>query len=603
MKKNVIVITIDGCPYEMFIDRPNHKSPAKFLNDLKEKSISSDYAYSQGPYTEAAIMGLFYGHETMNNGGYLTQMLRSKNNILQAVQKDYKTFVTYQAGFMHPSLLHESQYIYNLNHADPCFSRFLKSKTDYFYDLYCKGALKESDLYMLNEILEAQFGIMMYYRSPEALKNDYGLAYNSYCFVSDRSEWEKKVLKEYHEYREDRKVYIQKFLNNYYTHFLTTQCSFNNVKMKPEVINQHNWFLETYQKDLDWMKKQNCKYNIKNNLPPLKNTLQNVKYLAKGDIRNGLSYFAFAYQNLFDVNISKNYRSDLNQVCTSTRYYIDNFCDWISNQSDFDKPFFGYLHLDEFHVPLSFITHDTAKKSIVEKEMEAAIKYVEDLTENYRGNVFFDLSLRYIDSQIERLFHYLNEKNLLQDTTIIITADHGIGNFGMEYRYTRTNNFYKETYHIPFIIYNCDKQQKVIDTYIASKDIGATILDLCDVEKPESFTGTSIFSDDYEQKEYTMVEYMGSGVPDMTRRPVCFAYRDDNMNLVYKVKLEGEFESGEITELYDLQSDPHEYKNIVKKAPQFHVEAALSIIRKRYEALQKDYQEYRKKIRAHYEAK
>ena len=62
-------------------------------------------------------------------------------------------------------------------------------------------------------------------------------------------------------------------------------------------------------------------------------------------------------------------------------------------------------------------------------------------------------------------------------------------------RYTRTNNFYKETYHIPFIIYNCDKQQKVIDTYIASKDIGATILDLCDVEKPESFTGTSIFSD------------------------------------------------------------------------------------------------------------
>jgi arylsulfatase A-like enzyme len=115
--------------------------------------------------------------------------------------------------------------------------------------------------------------------------------------------------------------------------------------------------------------------------------------------------------------------------------------DWAVERLDEvgDDPFFFYLHFMDTHVPLEppdeclalFLPDGTNPDAGTEASTWSEYKKVEDLESGSfrdfraRKRDFYDASLAYLDREIGRLFGELESRGILDDTLIVVTADHG----------------------------------------------------------------------------------------------------------------------------------------------------------------------------------
>lgn len=276
------------------------------------------------------------------------------------------------------------------------------------------------------------------------------------------------------------------------------------------------------------------------------------------------------------------------QISTSAGGFVDQFIGWHEDRDSLN-PYFTYLHFDEFHKPLAFISHESLDYGKLKGEFKAASDYVDELPKDYKGNVGFDLAAQYLDICIKRLFDYLKEKNELENTIIAITADHGSSNCGETDRFTSTNHFFGEQYHVPVVIYgagNCE-----ITGFVHGADIPATLLQLSKIEKPNSWCGCSMLEMTHE---YTTVEYAGSGVSDIYRKPVLFGYRDREKSYVVSGHINKSPDTSNLTlcEYYDLIKDPFEIENIVNKLSKEKANQYKAFFLNRVSALWENYETY-----------
>lgn len=99
----------------------------------------------------------------------------------------------------------------------------------------------------------------------------------------------------------------------------------------------------------------------------------------------------------------------------------------------------------------------------------------------------------YIDSQIGRVLHALEESGLERDTVVIFTSDHGdmLTAHGMVYKMDRCS--YQELANIPFIIRipGVTKPGSVVHSLTSSVDILPTLVELFALRQPEGFQGRS----------------------------------------------------------------------------------------------------------------
>ena len=83
---------------------------------------------------------------------------------------------------------------------------------------------------------------------------------------------------------------------------------------------------------------------------------------------------------------------------------------------------------------------------------------------------------------------------------------------------------------------------------------------------------------------------MGRGCPDINRRPVVLAVRTNNYNVAMDVYLFKNFNESIIKEIYDLQKDPMEKRNLYKnKKIKSKINYELDLIEKRFNELKKTY--------------
>jgi len=230
-----------------------------------------------------------------------------------------------------------------------------------------------------------------------------------------------------------------------------------------------------------------------------------------------------------------------------------------------------------------FFTYDTDSVELLSKEKEMALDVISKLPKTYYGSVSHDLSLRYIDSIIEYLFDQLQSKALLEDTCIIITADHGFSFAGNPVRDSFVINLYLENYNIPCYIYNSGREAQVIDRICTSKDIPATICDLAFGGKATGFTGHSLF-DGYEYPN-VMIEYCGGGCPDISRRELKIAAFDKKWFVGALATVNDEITDDKITEIYDLENDPRQMYNLSAKTDKMNIQYLIDVIKARYTEL------------------
>ncbi len=170
-----------------------------------------------------------------------------------------------------------------------------------------------------------------------------------------------------------------------------------------------------------------------------------------------------------------------------------------------------------------------------------------------------------VDEQIGRIISALKEQNLLDNTIVLITADHG--NCLGKHDEVSKNNIYEESMRIPFLIYWKGKIRPGIDRKLLASmpDVFPTLLDLAGLKKniPASVDGVSYApylltrAGKLPPEQYIM----GNIYSDDVRINSGFrGIRTARYKLAYNRR--GNAYTGF---LFDLKADPFEMNNLYRK--------------------------------------
>ena len=156
-------------------------------------------------------------------------------------------------------------------------------------------------------------------------------------------------------------------------------------------------------------------------------------------------------------------------------------------------------------------------------------------------------SLHYADAALGHLVDALEENNMMENTLLFVIADHGEAFYEHKGNYNHPFFIYDENVHVPFVIYNKSLITRPIDIYSVTRhiDVFATIEDLLNIDSSPMQEGVSILSGGREQLAplHTNYRYDFLGIRDGKWK--------------YIRRMTDSFE-----ELYDLNTDPQEAKNI-----------------------------------------
>ncbi|MFC1752973.1 sulfatase [Thermoproteota archaeon] len=236
---------------------------------------------------------------------------------------------------------------------------------------------------------------------------------------------------------------------------------------------------------------------------------------------------------------------------------------WINK--DKAKPFFAYLHYMDVHGPYqppppydSFFKSERVRQ--MSKKESDSLGYLSAGRERDKNDLNYyidryDGEIRYTDYHIGRFLEKLREHNLLENTIIVITADHGEAFFDHGFC-DHGHTVYCEEINVPLIIKfpKSIKFPDVKDSRVALIDVAATImrilnyctsynvegLDLIDITNKEVLDSRSIYSQELS-----------------TVYPPKIALIKGGYKAVYFV------EEQKVTELYNLIEDKLERKNII----------------------------------------
>jgi membrane-anchored protein YejM (alkaline phosphatase superfamily) len=149
---------------------------------------------------------------------------------------------------------------------------------------------------------------------------------------------------------------------------------------------------------------------------------------------------------------------------------------WLSGFDKFDKkkPFFGFLFYDAAH------GFDYPKDySLVVKPSLSEVNYLE-LDDDYDPTLLINRyknSLHYIDGLIGKVLRQLEEKGVLENTIIVITADHGQEfNDNKKGYWLHGGNFSKYQIEVPMLLFDASKISKTYNQKTIHYDIAPTIM-------------------------------------------------------------------------------------------------------------------------------
>jgi N-acetylglucosamine-6-sulfatase len=262
----------------------------------------------------------------------------------------------------------------------------------------------------------------------------------------------------------------------------------------------------------------------------------------------------------------------------------DYALDWLRQQSQ-ERPFFLYLSHKavhaEFH-PAERHRSLYSDSEIVEPPTQA------NTPENYRGKPMWvknqrnswhgvefpyhstlDIKEYYreycrtlaaVDDSVGRVMDFLNERGLADDTIVIFMGDNGFM-FG-EHGLIDKRCAYEESIRVPLVVRGAGVFQAdtTIDSAVANIDVAPTILELAGLEAPRQMDGRSFVglatgetpADSW--RKHLLYEYHWEWAFPHT--PTMFALRGDRFKFIQHHGV------WDIDELYDLQSDPQETRNL-----------------------------------------
>ena len=203
------------------------------------------------------------------------------------------------------------------------------------------------------------------------------------------------------------------------------------------------------------------------------------------------------------------------------------------------KPFFCWVHFFDPHLPYS-----------------PPPPYREEFSRKP-----YDGEIAYMDSYIGAILEKLEEKNLLDETLIIVAGDHGEG-LGEKGETGHGIFLYEMAMKVPLIFYAGDRLPagKVISQRVRLIDILPTVLDMLNLEREKQIQGKSLIQHIEGRNKNDLDSYIETYYP-----------RDNYgwSELIGLIAGEWKFIRAPKPELYNLKSDPNEEQNL------FHTQRKL----------------------------
>lgn len=253
------------------------------------------------------------------------------------------------------------------------------------------------------------------------------------------------------------------------------------------------------------------------------------------DSKWGLNQGFDFYFDRFDLSQYKSI--SLGNVQRRGDEVIDQALPWLEDHKT--KPFFAWIHLYDPHTP-----YDPPSP----------------FKEQY-PNRPYDGEVAYTDSQLARLWQYLEEEHLIENTILIFASDHG-ESLGAHNENAHGFFIYQEAVHVPLIVVTPFESlfDQTRSAVVSLVDVFPTMLDMADIPIPSQVQGKSLqpllFEDQkdpeafaYSETFYPRFHY---GWSELT------SVQDSRYKLIVAPRLE----------LYDLEKDPQEQTNVLAAEPQ-----------------------------------
>lgn len=167
-----------------------------------------------------------------------------------------------------------------------------------------------------------------------------------------------------------------------------------------------------------------------------------------------------------------------------------------------------------------------------------------------------------VDDGLGKMIQELERLNLLDNTIIIFTSDHGYwyGEHGLD---EERRLAYEEAIRIPLLVRYPRRIQKgsTPDNIVLSIDLAPTLVELAGEPTTDKFQGRSllpIFDNQVQRwRSSILIEYYSDTVFKRVRNMGYQAVRNERYKYIHYVDLKG------ADEFYDLQNDPYELKNLI----------------------------------------
>ncbi len=274
----------------------------------------------------------------------------------------------------------------------------------------------------------------------------------------------------------------------------------------------------------------------------------------------------------------------------------DYTLEWLQNRQS-DKPFFAYLshkavhamfrpaerHKEQYSDAKIPIPHSQADSN---ENYQGKPMWVKNQRNSWHGVDFpyhssldvqeykrqYHRTLSAVDDSLGRLLLWLKDNNLEDNTLVVLMGDNGFM-FG-EHGLIDKRNAYEESMRVPLLTYapGFIPAGHVVEDIVANVDIAPTLLEVAGIPAQEQFDGQSFLAQAQGKKvsawrDSLLYEYYWEF--NYPHTPTTFALRGNQ----YKyIQYHGVWDT---EELYDLDADPKEMRNLIYEEEYFDMRIAM----------------------------
>ena len=169
-----------------------------------------------------------------------------------------------------------------------------------------------------------------------------------------------------------------------------------------------------------------------------------------------------------------------------------------------------------------------------------------------RMKCLYRRSITYVNKNIESLLTTMEDQDLLSDSLIIITSDHGEAFFEHGVLGHPFDALYDENLRVPLIIYSpCKSEATIYSQLVQHRELAPTTLELLGVKSPKIWLGTR---SSFQKAIFAESAYINPLQMTIDRRRYIIAVINERYKLIFN-------KEGRV-ELYDLKLDSKETNNI-----------------------------------------